>query len=399
MAVGARHATYTLDEYLAFEELSNVKHEYLDPHRPGRRPRPPRGPRALRAFSLAVLLGSMLACAPGGAPPDEATSSAETGVREGGPAPVEWAIAIHGGAGTIPKDMAGELRQAYVEALRQALRSGADALAGGETALDVCESVVRAMEDDPLFNAGRGAVFNHEGEHELDASIMDGRDLSAGAVGAVRTVRHPVTLARRVMEETGHVLLVADGAEAFADAMGVERVDNAFFDTDRRREALERKLEEERAAAGGAGAGEAEEQGTVGCTARDVHGDLAAATSTGGLTAKRFGRIGDTPIVGAGTYADNRTAALSGTGKGEEFIRHAVAYAIAQRMALLGESLADAQRVLVHDVLPDDGGVIGVDSRGAIAWAFNTPGMYRGAADSAGRFEVAIWEEAEPSEE
>lgn len=316
---------------------------------------------------------------------------------------VEWAIAIHGGAGTIPKDMPEERRRAYVEALRAALRLGADALARGDAALDVCERVVRSMEDDPLFNAGRGAVFNHEGKHELDAAIMDGQDLSAGAVGAVRTVRHPVTLARRVMEETDHVLLVADGAEAFADATGVERVDNSFFATDHRREAWERKRAEERGEAGEGGPeirDEADDgKGTVGCTARDLRGDLAAATSTGGLTNKRFGRVGDTPIVGAGTYADNRTAALSGTGKGEEFIRHAVAYAIAQRMALLGESLAEAQRVLVHDVLRpgDDGGVVGVDSRGVIAWAFNTPGMYRGAADSAGRFEVAIWEELEPS--
>ena len=338
-----------------------------------------------------IVVGAAACSAPAGTAGKERRTTAPEAPR------VEWALAVHGGAGTIARDMPAERRQAYVEALRAALRAGAEALGRGEAALDVCEQIVRSMEDDPLFNAGRGAVFNHEGEHELDAAIMDGRDLSAGAVGAVRTVRHPVTLARRVMEQTDHVLLVADGAEAFADATGVERVENSFFDTDRRREAWERERAKARDETG---EGEPDEKGTVGCTARDVRGSLAAATSTGGLTNKRFGRVGDTPIVGAGTYADNRTAALSGTGEGEEFIRHAVAFSISQRMALLGESLAEAQRAVVHGVLrPEEGGVIGVDSRGEIAWAFNTPGMYRGAADSTGRLEVAIWEELEPSGE
>jgi L-asparaginase / beta-aspartyl-peptidase len=246
--------------------------------------------------------------------------------------------------------------------------------------------LVREMEDDPLFTAGRGAVFTAIGTHELDAAIMDGRDLSAGAVAAVSTVRHPITLARLVMTETPHVLLVGEGAERFADQMEVERVENAWFDTADRRAAWERLR-----------APEGEDRDTVGAVARDVHGHLAAATSTGGTTNKRWGRVGDVPILGAGTFADDRTAALSATGKGEEFIRHGVARAISARMEIAGEPLAEAARVVIHEVLqPEDGGVIGVDRDGTIVFQFNSTGMYRGAADSAGRFEVGIWEELAP---
>jgi beta-aspartyl-peptidase (threonine type) len=311
-----------------------------------------------------------------------------SGVASADPLPqVEWAIAIHGGAGTIPRDIEPAQRAAHAASLRAALRLGADALAAGEPALDVVEKVVRSLEDDPLFNAGRGAVYTHEGRHELDAALMDGRDLSAGAVASVTTVKNPISLARLVMERTPHVLLVGPGAESFADEMGVDRVPQEYFDTEWRYQAWQRALAADAAE---------REKGTVGCVVRDVHGDLAAATSTGGLTDKRFGRVGDVPIVGAGTYADNRTCAVSATGQGEEFIRHAVAHSISSRMAYLGESVEDAARAVIHGVLkPGDGGVITVDSAGHLALVFNSLGMYRGAADSNGRFEVGIWEEME----
>jgi len=363
-------------------------------------PRPPR-PAALRtlraaavgrrtggfpaAVLAALLLPLLLAgcgSAPGGPPAAGGTSAAA-----GDAPPVEWAIAIHGGAGTIPQDIPEERKQAYVDALRTALRLGTDALAAGEPALDVVETVVRSMEDDPLFNAGRGAVYTHDGRHELDAAIMDGRDLSAGAVAAVSTVKNPISLARLVMERSPHILLVGDGAEAFADEMGVVRVPQEYFHTRQRYEAWQRVLEQQR---------NEPDKDTVGCVVRDVFGNLAAATSTGGLTDKRWGRVGDVPIIGAGTYADNRTAALSATGIGEEFIRNAVTHTISARMALRGEGLADAAAVVIHQTLkPGDGGVIGVDAAGHVVFDFNTTGMYRGAADSAGRFEVGIWQHME----
>ena len=330
-----------------------------------------------RAAHLVLCFLALAACG---------TGSGAGAPASAGPAPDpagRWALAIHGGAGTIPRDLPAERAAAYREGLARALALGAEALARGESSLEVVEKVVRLLEEDPLFNAGRGAVFTHVGTHELDAAIMDGRDLSAGAVAAVRTVRSPIGLARLVMARTPHVLLVGEGAEAFADEMGVERVENSWFDTPERREAWER-----------AKAREGEDRDTVGAVARDVQGHLAAATSTGGLTDKRWGRVGDVPILGAGTYADDRTAALSATGKGEEFIRHGVTRAISARMALAGEGLEAAARALIHDVLaPGDGGVIGVDGGGRIALMFNSEGMYRGAADSGGRFEVGIWDE------
>ena len=309
---------------------------------------------------------------------------------ESGPQPpsettaVEWAIAIHGGAGAPDRERLGDEAAAYREALGAALRRGAELLASGRSSLDVVEVVVRMLEDDERFNAGRGAVYNHDGDHELDAAIMEGAAMRCGAVAATTSVRNPVSLARLVMERTDHVLLIGQGAEAFADEMGVERVSQDYFHTERRLEALERARARE--------ASETEGGSTVGAVALDVHGDLAAATSTGGLTNKRFGRVGDVPIVGAGTFADNRSCAVSGTGRGEEFIRNSVAATISARMRLAGESLAEAVRVVVHETLEEGvGGVIAVDRSGEIVLDFNTPGMFRGAADSAGRFETAIW--------
>lgn len=310
------------------------------------------------------------------------------------PAPdVMWAIAIHGGAGTIDPDTPPAQRQAYEESLTRALVRGRDLLASGASALDVCEQVVRVLEDDPLFNAGKGAVFNELGQHELDASIMDGATLRCGAVASVRTVKNPVSLARHVMNKTRHVLLMGDGAEKFADSVGVERVPNNYFDTERRRRVLEEVLRE-REATGALEASEPRHRyGTVGCVVRDRDGRLAAATSTGGLTGKRWGRVGDTPILGAGNYA-NADVAVSCTGTGEEFIRHGVAREVAARVRLGGQTLAVATHEVVHQVLrPDDGGLIAVDKRGNIATPFNTTGMYRGVADADGRFEVRIFKD------
>lgn len=324
-----------------------------------------------RVLFVGWLLIVGLACSAPPNPVGEAKSTAPA---------VDWAIAIHGGAGVDPTTLPPERVEGGLEGIRIALSQGSRLLDQGASGLDVVEAVLRILEDDPRFNAGRGAVFNHEGGHELDASIMDGSNLGCGAVAGVRTVKNPISLARRVMERTPHVLLGGDGAERFADEQGVERVEPAYFDTPERREALERALAREKEAGGS----------TVGAVVLDRRGNLAAGTSTGGLTNKMFGRIGDSPIVGAGTYADNRSCAVSATGVGEEFIRHGVARSIAALMSFGGRSLQQAADEVIHGTLrPDDGGVIAVSSAGEIALVFNTQGMYRGAADSAGRFEVA----------
>jgi beta-aspartyl-peptidase (threonine type) len=309
-----------------------------------------------------------------------------------------WAIAIHGGAGTLERSASIEQQQEHRVALERALQTGRERLMRGESAVDVAEAVVRVLEDDPHFNAGKGAVFNEKGEHELDASIMDGSTMACGAVAGVRTVKNPVSLARLVMEKTRHVLLMGDGAEQFATLVGVERVENTWFDTDYRRKVLEEVLQERKLK--GSALGDARsaprdprhDYGTVGCVVRDQNGRLAAATSTGGLTGKRWGRVGDAPIVGAGNYADS-IVAVSGTGTGEQFIRHTVARSIGARVQFGGQSLDEAANAVVHGVLkPDDGGVIAVDREGNLVAAYNSTGMYRGLADSNGRFEVAIFE-------
>ncbi len=311
--------------------------------------------------------------------------------RQPAAATATWAIAIHGGAGTLGKNRPKEELATYEAALQRALSHGRDLLAGGAQALDVCEAVVRILEDEPLFNAGKGAVFNAAGEHELDASIMDGRTRRCGAVAGVRTVKNPITLARLVMLQTPHVLLMGAGAEQFADSTGVERVPNDWFDTPARQRALERALQQQKRTAAALPATPSDRYGTVGCVVRDQQGNLAAATSTGGMTAKRFGRVGDAPVIGAGNYADD-VVAVSCTGTGEEFIRHVVAHSIAARMRFGGQSLAEATRAVVFDVLQkDDGGLIAVDAAGNVALPFNSEGMYRGAADGNGRFEVAIF--------
>lgn len=300
---------------------------------------------------------------------------------------VAYAIVIHGGAGKAPATE--EWRQSRHAVLDQALKTGRKMLVAGRSSLDTVEAVVRILEDSPYFNAGKGAVFNAAGNHELDATIMDGRDRTAGAVGGVRTIRNPVSLARRVMTDTKHVLLAADGADQFGaqykdDAM-IKIVSNSYFSTDHQRQRLERVRRREQP--------DSDSIGTVGCAALDTDGNLAAATSTGGLNNKRFGRLGDSPIAGAGTFADNKTYAVSCTGIGEDFIRNAVAFDVSARMEYRNDSLNKA----VGDILADQarrvrGGIIAVSHDGQVVMRFNTEGMARAQADSTGRFEINISE-------
>ncbi len=302
------------------------------------------------------------------------------------------AIAIHGGAGVIRRaSMSAENEQAYRADLGRALDSGYAVLEAGGSSLDATVAAVRVLEDSPYFNAGRGAVFSNAGINELDAAIMDGATQNAGAVAGVRHVRNPIELARLVMERTPHVLLAGEGAEAFALEQGMALVPPSYFYTERRWKQLEEARRGERVAAAETDIGYF---GTVGAVARDQHGNLAAATSTGGTTNKRWGRVGDSPIIGAGTYADNASCAVSATGSGEYFIRAVVAHEICARVRLAGQSAAEATRAVVQGMLRKmggDGGVIVVDRDGEITMEFNTEGMFRGARDARGRREIAIY--------
>jgi beta-aspartyl-peptidase (threonine type) len=301
------------------------------------------------------------------------------------------AIAIHGGAGTLaPADLTPQNERAYRAGLERALRAGFSVLDAGGTALDAAVTAVQVLEDEPLFNAGRGAVLAANGLHELDASVMDGRDLRAGAVTGVRHVRSPIELARLVMERSPHVMLAGTGAEEFALEQGLQPVPNSHFATERRRLELERMLQ------GQIEAGRESLMGTVGAVALDAAGNLAAATSTGGMTGKKWGRVGDSPIIGAGTYAANDCCAVSATGHGEFFIRAAVAHEIASLMRYRGLDVVEAadevvMRQLVR--LGGSGGVIAVGHDGRIAMPFNSEGMLRGAMDSRGLFETGLLRE------
>jgi len=292
-------------------------------------------------------------------------------------------LVIHGGAGTIsPEKITPEKAREYHAALADALRSGWEILANGGAAVDAIEATIRIMEDSPLFNAGRGAVFTSDGHNELDASIMDGATRNAGAIAAVRGVRHPVTLARAVMEHSPHVMLIGDGARQFALERHIEMADSAWFWTQRRWDALERARTKEKERDTGMLAPSGDKFGTVGAIALDTRGNIAAGTSTGGTTNKHWGRVGDSPIIGAGTYADNRTCGVSCTGKGELFIRGLLAYRVSV-LVEQGLSIADAARRVIHDELvelggEDTGGLVALDRKGNIAMDFNTAGMYRG---------------------
>lgn len=304
-----------------------------------------------------------------------------------------WALVAHGGAGVIARgDLSAEQEAAYRSAMAAAAEAGAAILRAGGAALDAVEAAVRLLEDDPLFNAGRGAAFTAEGRNELDASIMDGATLAAGAVAGVTTTRHPISLARAVIEGSDHVLLAGEGADAFARSQGLEQVDPGYFLTETRWQSLERGLRKlglpipPRPAGAPETAGKAAlvheegKYGTVGVVARDVQGHVAAGTSTGGTTAKRWGRVGDSPLIGAGCYASDRAAAVSCTGAGEYFIRLGVAQRICALVELAGLELqAAVDRVVNEDLtaLGGSGGVIAVGPDGRMAWGFNTSGMYR----------------------
>lgn len=303
----------------------------------------------------------------------------------------KWSIAIHGGAGTLErKDMTAEKDAAYRAALQAALDAGKAVLASGGSAMDAVTAVIVRLEDDPKFNAGKGAVFTWDETHELDASIMDGRTRAAGAVAGVTTVRHPILLARKVMEESPHVMLTGKGAEAFAADKGLELVPNSWFSTPERLEAL-KKVKTGKVTALDVDI----KFGTVGAVALDSHGNLAAGTSTGGMTGKRWGRVGDAPIIGAGTYAENGVCAVSATGWGEYFIRVGVARTICARMSMKGESAQAAADATLADVakLGGDGGVIVVGANGDAVFSIEAGGMYRGRATSSGVNEVAIYKD------
>ena len=298
------------------------------------------------------------------------------------------AIVVHGGAGVVPAaELTPQLDAAFRTGLGAALRAGYAVLEAGGSSLDAVTAAVVVLEEDPLFNAGRGAVLCADGGHELDAAIMDGADLRAGAVAGLRRVRNPVLLARHLLERSPHVMLAGPGADALAAAEGIECVPNDWFTTERRRAELERHR------AGLARVGDEASLGTVGAVALDGRGHLAAATSTGGMTGKRPGRVGDTPIIGAGTYAADDCCAVSATGHGEFFIRAAVAHEIASLVRHRGLGVQAAADDVVHRQLVrlgGSGGVIAVGRDGSIAMPFNSPGMLRGAMDSSGRFETGI---------
>ncbi|WP_231638935.1 isoaspartyl peptidase/L-asparaginase family protein [Aurantiacibacter marinus] len=305
------------------------------------------------------------------------------------PVEAEWSIAIHGGAGTLDRAaMTPEREAQYTASLQTALDAGAAILRDGGTSEDAVLAVITALEDDPLFNAGRGAVLTWDGGISHDASLMLGADRSAGAIAGISTVRHPILLAQAVMQDGRHVMLSGDGAEEFADGTRLERAESEWFVTVPRLEALERYR-----ARAVAAIDDEHRFGTVGAVARDRAGNLAAGTSTGGMTGKRWDRIGDAPIIGAGTYADNRACAVSATGTGEYFIRAVVAKSICDLMRLSGMGPREAGDNLMAEVaeLGGSGGVIVVSAQGETAFSFNTSGMYRGRADSNGVNEIGIF--------
>lgn len=307
------------------------------------------------------------------------------------------AIAIHGGAGTITRSrMTSEKESEIRAALEESVRAGHKALLEGAAGTEAIRAAINVMEDSPLFNAGRGAVYNAAGDHEMDASIMEGEGMNAGAVASVSRIRNPIDLALRVMTESEHVMLMGDGAEEFARQQDFEMMDPAYFATDFRWQQLQRIQAGEKAGT----AATIEDQkdrwfSTVGAVALDRQGNLVAGTSTGGTSNKRWGRVGDSPIIGAGTYARNGSCAVSATGNGEYFIRHVVAYNICNRVEL-GATLADAADTVVNDVLVKaggEGGIIAIDQSGNIAMPFNSEGMYRASIDTDGNIKVLIYRE------
>ena len=305
--------------------------------------------------------------------------------------PSKFGIVIHGGAGTILKSsMTPEREKEYTSKLNEALQTGYKILENGGSSLDAVVATINIMEDSPLFNAGKGAVLTEKGVAELDASIMDGKTLKAGAVAGIKHVKNPITLARLVMDKSPHVMMIGEGAEEFAKENNIEMVNNSYFITPNRwqqyqrmKEAQDKKVKEEK-------------HGTVGCVALDKNGNLAAGTSTGGMMMKKFGRVGDSPIIGAGTYANNNTCAISGTGHGEYFIRLSIARDISDLMAYKNLSLNEAANEVIMKKLPQlggDGGIIAIDKNGNVAMPFNTEGMYRGYHISGEQLVIKIYKE------
>lgn len=317
-----------------------------------------------------------------------------------GPQNPRLAFVIHGGAGTIKRgSMTPEKEKQYREKLEEAVMAGYKALQAGKSSVDAVQIAINILEDSPLFNAGKGAVFTHDGKNELDASIMDGKTLAAGAVAGVRRVKNPITLARAVMEKSPHVMMAGDGAEQFAKEQNITLVDEKYFWTQERWDSLQKILreEKEKKVSERQFAGEAYNKfGTVGAVALDKNGNLAAGTSTGGMTDKRYGRIGDAPIIGAGTYANNETAAVSATGWGEYFIRLGVARDIAAQMEYRALPVQQAADVVIKQKLQKlggDGGVIVLDKFGNIGISFNSEGMYRAYIDAGGKPVVEIYKD------
>lgn len=343
-----------------------------------------------------------IGCKP--APSTVQTDLAEATNKKPEKIPGNFGIVIHGGAGTIlKKNMTPELEKAYKEILEKAIRAGHTILSEGGNSGDAVVAAINIMEDSPLFNAAKGAVFTNAGKNELDASFMDGKTLNAGAVSSVTNVKNPINLAKAVMEKSQHVMLSGPGAEYFAKQQGIETVDPSYFYTESRWKSLERAKAREKIELDHDGKAlfydpvlKNNKFGTVGCVALDKEGNLAAGTSTGGMTNKRWGRVGDSPIIGAGTYANNATCAVSATGWGEHFIRGIVAYDISALMEYKGLPLKEAAEEVIQKklaALGGDGGIVAIDSYGNIAMEFNTAGMYRAHMDKDGKLTLGIYKD------
>ena len=338
-----------------------------------------------------LILSFLLTCGCASAQTNQVTSTpTSTGTKH-------WVLVIHGGAGGPAKgSMKPEREKQYTDSLAKALQIGSAILSKGGSSLDAVEAVIRFMEDCPLFNAGRGAVLNENGIAELDASVMDGNTGKAGAVACVTTIKNPISAARAVMEKTEHVMLIGKGADKFAKDMKLQIVDPAYFIIPERYEAWKKAKQKSMQGKPSPSSADTVKKGTVGCVALDSYGNLAAGTSTGGMMMKMSGRVGDSPIIGAGTWADNNSCAVSCTGHGEFFIRNCAAYSVAVQMLYANRSLADAAHFVIFDLLKakgGEGGLIALDKNGNIAMPFSSNAMFRGSASAESPARVMIWPE------
>ncbi|MGJ1386561.1 isoaspartyl peptidase/L-asparaginase family protein [Sphingobacterium spiritivorum] len=347
-----------------------------------------------RTIMILLVIGTTLVAFKNASDPPLRTSNADK----------TYVLAIHGGAGTILRsNMTPEMEKAYKDALTLALQKGYEQIKNGKSSLDAVEQAIHIMEDSPLFNAGKGAVFTNDGKNELDASIMNGKTLEAGAVAGVTTIKNPISAARAVMEKSEHVMMVGKGAELFAKQAGIEIVDPSYFWTKMRWDALQKikkedstkvQLDHDQKQSQRLGIVNKDSKfGTVGCVALDKNGNLAAGTSTGGMTNKKFGRVGDSPIIGAGTYANNATVAVSCTGWGEYYIRNVAAYTVSALMEYKQEPVKIASQTVIDNIgkMGGDGGLIALDKSGNLAMPFNTEGMYRGMVTADGQIEIYIY--------